>query len=153
MNLEPSKTKKSPSIWTNLVSPLQSLLGKDLFDSDIDLWPQKLGINVPTVNTIEKPKAYELEMAAPGLEKKDFKIQLDNQVLTISSEKSEEKEENEKGSSRKEFSFHSFCRSFSLPENVLEDKIEAKYENGILKIIIPKAKETSVQPTHQISID
>ncbi len=152
MNLSPSKTKKSPSIWSGLIRPLNTLFGRDLFDEDFDLLPQQLGINVPTVNISETPKEYLLEMAAPGLERKDFKIQLENQMLTISSEKSREKEEKKKGTSRKEYSFNSFSRSFALPDNIKEDKIVAKYDNGILKITIPKEKETPVKPAHQVEV-
>ena len=103
------------------------------FDSD---WFKKQ--SVPAVNVKETEKNFEIELAAPGLSKKDFKITVDNGVLTISSEKKEEKEQKEKDYTRKEFSYSSFSRSFTLPENVNEDDMKANYEDGLLKLSIAK---------------
>ena len=103
------------------------------FDSD---WFKKQ--SVPAVNVKETEKNFEIEVAAPGLSKKDFKITVDNGVLTISSEKKEEKEQKEKDYTRKEFSYSSFSRSFTLPENVNEDDMKANYEDGLLKLSIAK---------------
>jgi HSP20 family protein len=103
------------------------------FDSD---WMKKLP--VPAVNVRETDKAFEVEVAAPGLTKKDFKITAENGLLTISSERNEEREEKEKDYTRKEFSYSAFSRSFSLPENINEDDIKARYEDGILKLDISK---------------
>jgi HSP20 family protein len=97
----------------------------------------------PAVNIQEKNEAYIVEVAAPGLKKEDFNVNLTNDILTISSEK-EIKEEEEERFTRREFSYSSFERSFSLPQTTEAEKIEAKYENGILKIKIPK-KETSIK--------
>ena len=98
---------------------------------------------LPAVNIKETENSYDVEMAAPGLKKDDFKIELDSNVLTISSEKSEETQEgngNEKYS-RREFSYQSFQRSFTLPKEVVdEDKIEAHYREGVLQLRIPKKK-------------
>lgn len=93
---------------------------------------------VPAVNVRETDKAFEVEVAAPGLTKKDFKITAENGLLTISSERNEEREEKEKDYTRKEFSYSAFSRSFSLPENINEDDIKARYEDGILKLDISK---------------
>lgn len=120
------------------------LLGAEAFKNpnilDFSGGTSRFGLlaNVPAVNTTENEKDFKIEMAAPGLEKKDFKIETDNKVLTISSEKKEEKKEEKSDYSRREFSYQSFCRSFQIPENSLPDKIDAKYENGILTLIIPK---------------
>ena len=103
------------------------------FDSD---WFKKQ--SVPAVNVRETEKNFEIEVAAPGLSKKDFKITVDNGVLTISSEKKEEKEQKEKDYTRKEFSYSSFSRSFTLPENVNEDDVKANYEDGLLKLNVAK---------------
>ncbi len=100
------------------------------------------GRSIPAVNIKENDKNFEVEVAAPGMDKKDFKVEVENNVLTISAEKREEKKEKKNNYSRKEFSYESFERNFTLPQNVVDaDKIKAKYENGILKIEIPKKEE------------
>lgn len=97
--------------------------------------------NRAPVNIVESKDAYTLEVVAPGFDKADFKINLEGQTLTISSEKkTEQKDENEKHI-RREFSFRSFSRSFTLDENVDGEKINAKYENGVLKLTLPKKEE------------
>lgn len=93
----------------------------------------------PALNILELEKEFKLELAAPGLEKADFKIQVENNFLTISAEKKEEKNEEKENYRRREFSYHSFKRSFELPQNVQADGISAKYENGILNVSIPKS--------------
>jgi HSP20 family protein len=149
MSLIVKKNGSLPSLLSDFFSP-SSLLGKDFFESN--LFPARLGINVPTVNVTETVKEFKLELAAPGLERNDFNVVVDNHVLTICAEKEEERSENEKEYSRKEYSFNSFSRSFSLPENVTETNIDAKYENGVLKVSIPKQKETPVKSSHKINV-
>jgi HSP20 family protein len=107
-----------------------------------------LGVNIPSVNIKETPKDYVLEVAAPGLERKDFNLEVINDTLTISAEKEVEKDEKQdkNGFSRREYSFNSFSRSFLLPENAKQSDIDAKYENGILKVTVPKAEETPREP-------
>lgn len=112
------------------------------FDSDL----MKRVQAVPAVNVIEKDKEFEIELAAPGLTKKDFNITVENGILTIACEKEFEKEDKEKNFTRKEYSYTNFTRSFTLPENVKTDKLDAKYENGILKMILPKEVEVKVKP-------
>ena len=97
--------------------------------------------NIPAANIIEEDNDYALEIAAPGYDKKDFKIDLDNNVLTVSSQKEEKHEEQNKDYNRREFAAHSFSRSFTLPETIESEKIKATYENGILHIILPKVEE------------
>jgi len=116
------------------------------FDSD---WFKKQ--SVPAVNVKETEKNFEIEVAAPGLTKKDFKITVENGVLTISSEKKEEKEQKEKDYTRMEFSYSSFSRSFSLPENVNEDDVKANYEDGLLKLNV--AKKLITQPKAKKAIE
>lgn len=128
-----------------------SLIDRDFFDMDFDFPPSRLGVNIPSVNVSETPKEYKLDVAAPGLERKDFDIKVENHMLIISAEKSEEKKETN-GFTRQEYSFNSFSRSFSLPENVKENDIDAKYENGILKVKVPKAKETPEKPAKKILV-
>lgn len=96
---------------------------------------------MPAVNVKETDKCFEIEVAVPGMKKEDFKIDVDNGVLTISAEQKEEKEKKEDNYTRKEFSYSSFSRSFSLPQNVNEDSIKAKYDNGVLALTLDKAKE------------
>jgi len=107
---------------------------------------------MPAVNIREDEKNYNLELAVPGMEKKDLKIDINEDVLTISSETKNETEENKDGYKRKEFSYSSFCRSFYIPENVNRDKIEANYKDGILSVNLPKQEEEKTKITRQISI-
>ena len=94
--------------------------------------------STPAVNVKETKKSFELQLAVPGLDKKDINIDLDENVLTISSKTEEEQKEEVENFKRREFRFSSFERSFTLPEDIDETKIEAKHENGILSISIPK---------------
>lgn len=112
---------------------------RDLFD-----WTDKnfaaLGSNLPSVNLKETDTQIEVELAAPGMKREDFKVEIDNDMLMISSEKEEEKEEVRKKENfiRKEFNYQSFSRTFTLPETANENKIEANYKDGILHVIIGK---------------
>ena len=97
--------------------------------------------SIPSVNVIDGEKEVTLELAAPGLEKNDFHIDIDDDQLMISVEKEHETEEEGEKFMRREFSYRNFQRSFYLPDSIDSDKINAKYENGILKIHMPKRKE------------
>lgn len=112
------------------------------------------GSSLPAVNIRETNDSYEVEMAAPGMSKKDFKIELDNNLLTITSEKRSEQEQKEgERYTKREFSYQSFQRSFSLPKEVVDaDKIAAKYEDGVLRLSIPKKEEAKPRPPKQIAI-
>jgi HSP20 family protein len=109
---------------------------------------------IPAINIAETPDNFEVEMAAPGMTKNDFRVELDGNRLTISSEKNEEKELKEgERYTRKEFSYQSFQRTFQLPRDVVDaDKIEAKYENGVLHLIIPKKEHAKQKPPKMIQI-
>jgi len=127
------------------------------FDPELFDWTNRNFSNtnttLPSVNIKEDANGFEVEMAVPGLRKDDFKITLHNQVLSISSEKKFEKETKEgQEFTRKEFSYQSFCRSFNLPQTVESDKIEARYENGILKVAIPRREDNKPKPSRQIEI-
>lgn len=109
--------------------------------------------SLPAVNVKETNDEYCIEVAAPGMTKNDFKINLHNNVLTISSEKEEEKNEEKENYTRKEFSYQSFQRSFTVPENnVKSDAIEAAYNDGILKVTLPKREEVKPKPMREIKI-
>lgn len=108
--------------------------------------------NVPAVNVKETETGFELEMAIPGRKKEDFKVEIDNDELTISSEMETEKNKTEENYTRKEFSFTSFKRLFTLPETVDMEKIDASYEDGILKFVLPKKEEAMPKPKRAITI-
>lgn len=97
--------------------------------------------STPAVNVIEENNEYRIDVAAPGLGKKDFKIDLADDLLTISSEKKVEKDESENKFMRREFSYNSFKRSFQLPDSVDQDSIAASHKEGILTIHLPKREE------------
>ena len=117
----------------------------DLLDNDSNL-------STPAVNIAENGESYSIEVAAPGLAKNDFKINLDHNVLTISSAREDRKEEKEGKYTRQEFSYSSFSRSFTLPESVDAEKISASHKDGILYINIPKREEAKVKPAREIAI-
>ena len=112
------------------------------------------GTSVPAVNIRETSESFVVEMAVPGRSKNDFKIELENKLLTIFSEKQQEVDQKEgERYTRKEFSYHSFQRSFTLPSGVVDaEKINASYENGVLLINIPKKEEAKPKARKQISI-
>ncbi|MBD0850994.1 Hsp20/alpha crystallin family protein [Maribacter arenosus] len=108
--------------------------------------------HVPAVNIKENEKDFELQLAVPGRKKEDFQIEVNENVLTISSEtKSEENVENE-NFTRREFSFASFNRAFTLPETIDEDKIKATYVDGILTFKLPKKEEALPKPKRMIEL-
>jgi HSP20 family protein len=121
-------------------------------------WYENMGFNwskamsAPSVNISEDSKDYLISVAVPGLKKEDFKIDVEGNVLTISSEKKEEKEEKDEKYSRKEYNYSSFSRSFTMPEGVNKEKIEATYENGILELVLPKSKTEKANPVRRIEI-
>lgn len=107
----------------------------------------------PAMNIKEKKKEFEVELAAPGLKKEDFNITLDDGILNISAQKEENKEEEKEGFVNKEFSYNSFSRSISIPENVDEEKeITARYEDGVLKLKLHKKENMEPKKAKQISI-
>ena len=111
----------------------------DFFENE---WLAKTGVTAPAINVIENDKDYKVEMAAPGMTKDDFKVNVDeNNNLTICMEKKDKKY------LRREFSYSKFQQTILLPENVEKDKISAKVEHGILSIEIPKVKEEEKQKT------
>jgi HSP20 family protein len=140
-------------IKRNSFSPSSTSLFDDFFTRDLLDWSRTEGNGmVPRVNITEQDDGFGVEIAAPGMKKDDFKIELDNDMLTVSSEVSESQEEEVKSYTRKEFSYHSFRRSFYLPNTVEVDKINAKYNDGILNLWIPKKEEAKKKPSRMISI-
>lgn len=109
-------------------------------------------LSVPPVNIRETDQSFEVELSSPGKKKEDFNIEIDNDLLTISSEAKSENTVEEGKFTRREFSYSSFRRSFSLPETVKEDEIRASYEHGILRISLPKKEEALPKPRRMIEI-
>ncbi|MGZ8559473.1 MAG: Hsp20/alpha crystallin family protein [Chitinophagaceae bacterium] len=109
-------------------------------------------MNVPAVNITEQKDEYLVSLAAPGLKKEDFKLDVDGNMLTISSEKEETREDKDQRFTRKEYNYSSFSRSFTLPEEINKEKIDAKYENGVLKISLPRKEEAKKPAAKQIAV-
>ena len=127
-------------------------LWSSLFDDDFLPVVSSRGTSMPAVNIKEDEKKFSLDLAVPGIDKKDLKIGINEDVLTISSEHSEEKKVDHDDFKRREFSYTSFCRSFYLPENVSKEKIEASYKDGILSVVLPKDEEEKAKLTRQVKI-
>lgn len=133
----PGKTVNS-----DVVNPYVNSIFDNLFnDSFIS---DRLVTRVPAVNIAETQEAYKIELAAPGLQKSDFKINVDKNLITISVEKQEESEVEEKLYSKREFSYTSFTRSFSLPETVDYNNIDATYADGVLTVTVGKKEEAII---------
>jgi len=143
MSLVKKQNERFPAFRSLLSDFFESenLSMQDLFQKD---W-------MPAVNVSETDKEYEIEMAVPGMKKDDFQVNIKDGVLIISSEKREEKEDKNKNYTRREFSFRSFSRSFTLPENAKDDDVKATYEDGVLKLAIAK-KKIPVSNVKQIAV-
>ena len=107
---------------------------------------------VPSVNIVEQKDAYNVSLAAPGLKKGDFNIDIDGNMLTISCEKEENKEEKEKKFTRREYNYTSFSRSFTLPEEINREKIEASYTDGVLHIVLPRKEDNKKVSAKHIAV-
>lgn len=142
------RTKKNGDWFPSLLS--------DFFDTDkffSPRWLEKEFENtIPSVNIKENNKEFNIELAAPGFNKNDFKVSVEDNILTISAEKKEEKKEENERFTRKEFSYNTFSRSFTLPQSVNTDKIDAKYADGILKLCIPKKEAAKTLPKKEIKV-
>ena len=149
-----SLVKSNGSFMPTIPSLFEDFLTRDWLDSSLANW-RVSGATLPAVNVVETNDDFRIEVAAPGMKRNDFKVELDNNVLTISSvreDKAEEKDSNG-NYTRREFSYQSFQRSFSLPENkVLGDKITARYTDGILHVTVPKSEDAKVKPAKQIAV-
>jgi len=136
--------------------PWENLLSSDLLDFNPshlfndNLWLKRM--DEPALNIKEKKDEFEIELAAPGFSKKDFKVTIDEGCLNISAKKSETKEEKDENYTRKEFSYNSFERSLELPDSIKDEKVKAVYENGILKFNLSKKEETKKHKPKVIEI-
>jgi HSP20 family protein len=147
MTLIKTNIQKTPSF--------RSLL-TDLFDIDRftenDFISKAIFSEIPAANIKEEEDKYEIELAAPGLSKESFKINVDNNILEISSEHKEEKTVEKKNFTRKEFNYNSFTRSFILPESVNNEGIVADYKEGLLKLTLPKKETAKTKIKQEIKI-
>ena len=143
--------------WNNRNGGMTNLFD-DFFSRDLWNWglanSSSTNTTLPAVNIRETAEQFEVEMAAPGMNKEDFKIELEGNELRITSEKEQENEMNEgERYTRREFSYQSFQRSFTLPKEVVDvEQINAKYENGVLRLLIPKKEEAKQKPARMIEI-
>jgi HSP20 family protein len=141
------KFKPQNSLW----DPFDNFFN-DFFEGEFIPRNVARNFNVPAANVKEVDNAFHIELAAPGMNKKDFKVEVEDDVLTIRAEHKDEKEETKERYTKREFNYASFTRSFRLPEHVKSDKIKAKYDNGILTLDIPKAEEVTHAKVREISI-
>ena len=125
-------------------------LMNEFFNDDFGLNLFNRNYSVPSVNSIENNDSFEIDLAVPGMKKEDFSIELNDKILVISSESSNDFENS--NMRLNEFNFSSFQRSFRVPNSVDQDKIKANYKNGILKIKLPKRKESISKPSRVINI-
>ncbi|MDO9553962.1 MULTISPECIES: Hsp20/alpha crystallin family protein [Rhodonellum] len=139
------------SIFPELLNP-ERLLGKSMMDLERRLWDTDRNFDVPSLNVRETEKEYMVDIVAPGFEKKDFKVEFSEGMVTVHAEKEHKEEETQKDYTHREFSYTSIERSFSLPENIREEKIDAKYENGILQLHIPKKDVGKPKITKEIKV-
>jgi len=144
--------KTSDRLFPTFPSFFDNLFSRDLLD-----WNESnfstTNSTLPAVNIRENDESFMIEMAAPGLNRENFKVNLDRNRLMISSEFKDEKNESNEKYSRREFSYQSFQRSFNLPESTVDgDKISARYNNGILMVTIPKREEVKPKPAKEIDI-
>ena len=123
----------------------------EFFNDDFGMNFLNRSHSVPSVNSVENNDSFEIDLAVPGMKKEDFTIELNDKVLVISSETSNTNENDKMRLN--EFNFSSFQRSFRVPDSVDQDKIKANYKNGILKIKLPKRKESISKPNRVINID
>ncbi|MCC8426134.1 Hsp20/alpha crystallin family protein [Mucilaginibacter sp. UR6-11] len=126
----------------NIVNPFFNDVYSLLNDSFLN---EKLATRIPAVNISENDNQFEIEVAVPGLSKEDIKINLDKNVLSVSADKKTETTDDNKKFTKREYSFNSFSRSFTLPESADHSKIEADYTAGILKLTIAKKEEAKFQ--------
>lgn len=144
---------RNGSMFNHLPMLFDDFLNRDVFNWGTNNFSET-NTTIPAVNIKETADRYQVEVAAPGMNKEDFKVELDGPMLTISSEKTNDRQNQEdERFYRREFSYQSFQRTFNLKKEVVDiDKIEAKYENGVLQLLIPKKEEAKQKPPRLIQI-
>jgi HSP20 family protein len=142
-------TRRSDELM-NLPSLLTEMMDVDRFFGNDPFFRSMK--KIPSANIKEKDNSYEIELAAPGMKKEDFKVELDNNVITISAEQKEEKTEEKENFTRREFSYNSFSRSFEVPTTVNAEKVDAQYKDGLLVLTLPKKQEAMVNNRKEIKV-
>ncbi|WP_345161381.1 Hsp20/alpha crystallin family protein [Nibribacter koreensis] len=148
------RMSEEPMAMTHL---LTDVMNADRFFGNMDRYFNKdpffKGMSkIPAANIKEKTNHFEIEVATPGMDREDIHVDVSNNLLTITAEHKKEKQEEKGNYSRKEFSYSSFNRSFTLPDNVNADKIDAHYKNGVLELILPKKEGTTAANKKQVKI-
>ena len=139
------KGETLPSIFHDFFKPWDRW-----FDTNGGSMSQML--TVPAVNIVERSDHFEISLAAPGMKKEDFNVDVEGNMLTISAESEQRKDDSNERHTRREFSYTSFSRAFTLPEGVIKDKIDASYENGLLKLMLPKTDEAKKMASKHINV-
>ena len=126
-------TERTPFVFDDFFKPWTNWFENDLFTGR--------AMTMPAVNITDNKDDFTVALAVPGMRKDDFNIDIDGNMITISCEKEEKKEEKEAKFTRKEYNYSSFSRSFTLPDEIMKENIEARYEDGVLKLMLPKKEE------------
>ena len=134
-----------PSVFQDFFKPWDRW-----FDTNGGLLNQML--TVPAVNIVEKQDHFEISLAVPGMKKDDFNIDVEGNMLTISAESEEQKQEKDERHTRREFNYTSFSRAFTLPDGVKKEQIDASYNNGLLKLVLPKTEEARKTASRHINV-
>jgi HSP20 family protein len=134
-----------PSVFNDFFKPWDRW-----FDTNGGSMPNMM--TVPAVNIVEKQDHYEISLAAPGMKKDDFNIDVEGNLLTISAESQQRLEEKDERHTRQEFNYTSFSRAFTMPDGVVRDKIDASYENGLLRLMLPKTEEARKSASKHIAV-
>jgi HSP20 family protein len=138
-----------PRFSSRMLSPFDDLLRTNF----LDRWNQDL-LTTPSVNIRETKKEYLVELAVPGMRKEDFNINVENNVMTVSCEKEEEKTDNDEDNwARREYNYSRFSRTFTIPDNANGEKVSAKYVDGVLHLSLPKTGDTAKPSGRRIKVD
>lgn len=144
-------TRKRFGSFPMIFKEFEDFMDKEKF-FDVDLY-RKDWIPVPAVNVRETDDSYEVEVTAPGMAKSDFDISIDGNLLSVKAEREEKKEEKDDNYFRKEFSYQSFNRTVTLPENTNDESVKATYENGVLNISVGKKIGTKVNNGKSVTVE
>jgi HSP20 family protein len=147
-----SLAKSNGNLFPAIPSLIDDFFGRDWLDSSMANW-RTTGSTFPAVNIREHSNELMIEVAAPGMKRSDFKVELNGDVLTISSKREDTREEQAEDYTRREFNYQSFRRSFTLPHDMVSGNgIKAKYVDGILRITVPKTENAKAKPAKQIAV-
>jgi HSP20 family protein len=142
MRKDRNETGMTPrNMFSDFFNDVDRMFGNEMFVMPMP-WNRGSNGSMPAANLRETEKEFAIELAVPGMKREDFEIEMENNVLSISCHKEEKVNEEKDGYKRREYNYSSFNRAFRLPEEVNTDKIKAQYDNGVLHINVPKARET-----------